>query len=80
MKVSLIALLSCCAVATSAFASVGGMDEPRPPYAVTDLDGAHPPRLTDLDGAHPPRRNDLDGAHPPRLNIQSVARPQRLAR
>ena len=66
MKISLIALLACCAVSSTAFAFQDdpGANVPR----LTDDPGANVPRLMDDPGANVPRLMDDPGANVPRLS------------
>jgi hypothetical protein len=77
MKVSLIALLACCAATSPALASQSTLSHSSAPAQLTDMPGSHPPqlRLTDMPGSHPPQLQltDMPGSHPPQL--VTLARP-----
>ena len=57
MKITLIALIACCAVTSSAFALTDDPGSNPPRMALTDDPGSNPPRmaLTDDPGSNPPR-------------------------
>ncbi len=63
MKVSLIGLIACCAVTSSAFAAQSRL---------MDIPGNHPPQaqVLDIPGNHPPQAQVLDipGNHPPQVS------------
>ncbi len=72
MKPSLIALIACCAVSSTAFAQTVDVSVQPPQLRTTDdMPGDHPPQLRltdDMPGDHPPQRrltDDMPGDHPP---------------
>jgi len=75
MKVSLIALVAGCAVASSAFA-LQGAGVPTAKWQAADLPGTHPPQaqVADLPGTHPPQAQvaDLPGTHPPQAQVADL--------